>query len=251
MTTLLETRQLYKQFGGLTVTDRCDFSVDAGEIHALIGPNGAGKTTMIAQIAGSLRPDAGRIFFNGKDITRLSMARRVHLGLARTYQITNIFKTYSVLDNLALSVQSRTGSSFQFWRPMRSEQALFDQAAEIADRIGLGDRKDMLAGELSHGQQRQLEVGLALAINAQMLLLDEPMAGMGMDESGRMIELIRKLNEDVTVLLVEHDMDAVFQLADRISVLVYGQIIATGTPESIRTNEEVQMAYLGEEMPDA
>jgi len=246
MTVLLETKQLFKQFGGLTVTDYCDFAVAAGEIHALIGPNGAGKTTMIAQIAGSLEPDDGRILFDGQDITRKPMHKRVGMGLARTFQITNIFKTYSVVDNLALSVQSRSGSSFRFWRPVRGERALYDEAAHIAERVGLGDRLHALAGELAHGQQRQLEVGLALAVNPRMLLLDEPMAGMGLDESGRIIELIRKLNEDVTVLLVEHDMDAVFQLADRISVLVYGGIIATGTPAAIRADREVQVAYLGE-----
>jgi len=246
MTILLETRQLFKQFGGLTVTDYCDFSVESGDIHALIGPNGAGKTTMIAQIAGSLKPDDGRIFFDGTDITRTPMYKRVAMGLARTFQITNIFKGYSVLDNLALSVQSRSGSSFRFWRPVKRERALYDEAAHIAQRVGLGDRLDVLAGALAHGQQRQLEVGLALAINARMLLLDEPMAGMGLDESGRVIELIRNLNEDVTILLVEHDMDAVFQLADRISVLVYGSIIATGTPDEIRADREVQVAYLGE-----
>ncbi len=250
MTALLELKQLYKHFGGLTVTDHCDFEVQPGEIHALIGPNGAGKTTLIAQVSGALAPDSGHITFAGRDITRLSMARRVRLGLARTYQITNIFDGYSVLDNLALSVQARSGSSFRFWQPVRSEATLFNEAAAIAEQIGLGSRKDVLAGNLSHGEQRQLELGLALASDAKLLLLDEPMAGMGMDESGRMIELIRKVNQDVTILLVEHDMDAVFQLAHRISVLVYGNIIATGAPEAIRANADVQRAYLGEESYD-
>ena len=251
MTALLELRKLYKHFGGLTVTDHCDFEVQPGEIHALIGPNGAGKTTLIAQVAGVLAPDGGRITFEGHDITRLSVARRVRLGLARTYQITNIFPGYTVLDNLALSVQARSGSSFRFWRPVRTEKALFEEAAVIAEQIGLGKRMDILAGNLSHGEQRQLEVGLALASNAKLLLLDEPMAGIGMDEAGRMIDLIRRVNDDVTILLVEHDMDAVFQLAHRVSVLVYGKIIATDTPEAIRANPEVQRAYLGEDLHDS
>lgn len=248
MTVLLETRQLFKQFGGLTVTNRCDFTVQQGEIHALIGPNGAGKTTFIAQVAGNLKPDGGRIYFEGRNITGTAMHKRVRLGLARTYQITNIFLKRTVLDNLALSVQARSGSSFRFWRPVRSETHLFDDAAQIAERVGLGARKDVIAGNLSHGEQRQLEVGLALASQAKLLLLDEPMAGMGLDESAQVIELIREINQKVTILLVEHDMDAVFQLAHRISVLVYGEIIATGTPAEIRSNPDVQRAYLGEEV---
>ncbi|MEM6282018.1 MAG: ABC transporter ATP-binding protein [Chloroflexota bacterium] len=249
MSNILELQQLYKQFGGLTVTDHCDFTVAEGEIHALIGPNGAGKTTLINQVSGLLNPDGGRILFKGRDLTGLPMYRRVHMGLARTYQITNIFRDYSVLDNLALSVQGQSGSSFRFWKPVSSEKKLFHEAAAIAARIGLGTRMDIIAGELSHGEQRQLEVGLALACDAKLLLLDEPMAGMGMDESVKIIDLIRDVSEDVTVLLVEHDMDAVFQLADRISVLVYGDIIATGTPDEIRANVDVQQAYLGEEVP--
>lgn len=247
MTAILELQQLHKHFGGLIVTDQCNFEIEAGEIHALIGPNGAGKTTLIAQISGALQPDGGRILFKGKNITNLSMARRVHQGLVRTYQITNIFKSYSVLDNLALSVQARSGSSFRFWQPVRSETTLFEEAAHIADRVGLGSRKNMLAGALSHGEQRQLEVGLALASNASLLLLDEPMAGMGLDESSKMIDLIRTVNDEVTILLVEHDMDAVFRLAHRISVLVYGQIIATDAPAAIRANPQVQQAYLGDD----
>ncbi|MEL6151558.1 MAG: ABC transporter ATP-binding protein [Chloroflexota bacterium] len=249
MNHILELKQLYKHFGGLTVTNHCDFRVKEGEIHALIGPNGAGKTTLINQVSGLLQPDGGRIEFKGHDITGVPMYRRVHMGLTRTYQITNIFLKYSVLDNLALCVQARSGTSFRFWQPVRSEQQLFDEAAAIAERIGLGERKATVAGALSHGEQRQLEVGLALACDAKLLLLDEPMAGMGVDESVKIIDLIREVGQDVTILLVEHDMDAVFQLAHRISVLVYGNIIATGTPDEIRANTDVQHAYLGEEMP--
>ena len=245
---LLETSKLFKHYGGLAVTHYCDFALEAGEIHALIGPNGAGKTTLIGQISGSIKPDSGRVLFEGRDITAMPMYQRVHRGLARTYQITNIFLNHTVLDNLALSVQAQSGSSFRFWKPVRSEKQLFDTAAAIAERVGLGARTNVIASELSHGEQRQLEVGIALASKPRVLLLDEPMAGMGMDETQNIISLIRKLNEEVTILLVEHDMDAVFQLAHRISVLVYGNLIATGTPDAIRNNAEVQQAYLGEEI---
>lgn len=248
MTPLLELRNLFKHFGGLTVTNNCDFEVQGGEIHALIGPNGAGKTTLINQISGALAPDSGHIFFDGRDITGLPMYQRVHLGLARTYQITNIFLKDTVLDNLALSVQAQSGTSFRFWKAVRDEKNLFTQAEVIAGQVGLENRLHSTAGELSHGEQRQLEVGLALASNARLLLLDEPMAGMGSEEAQHMIDLIRTVNQDVTILLIEHDMDAVFQLADRISVLLYGNIIATGTPDEIRANADVQKAYLGDDI---
>jgi branched-chain amino acid transport system ATP-binding protein len=246
MTTLLETKALNKAYGGLAVTVNCDFMVETGELHALIGPNGAGKTTLIGQISGAVKPDSGRITFDGRDITASPMYRRVHLGLARTYQITNIFQRYTVRENLALAVQARSGSSFRFWQPVRDEKHLYDKAADAAEQVGLENRLDTPAGQLAHGEQRQLEVGLALASQPKLLLLDEPTAGMGADESGRIVELIMRLRESVTILLVEHDMDTVFQLADRISVLVYGQLIATGKPNTIRANPEVQQAYLGE-----
>lgn len=246
--TLLEIQGLFKRFGGLVATNDCALDVRAGELHALIGPNGAGKTTLIGQIAGTIKPDSGRIRLDGADITHLPPYRRVRLGLARTYQITNIFKKYTVLDNLALGVQARDGHSFRFWRPARAERHLWDQAAEIAERVGLGTRRDVPAGALAHGEQRQLEVGLALTSRPRLLLLDEPLAGMGADETGRMVDLIRRLRADLTILLVEHDMDAVFQLADRISVLVYGRVIASGAPEAIRANPDVQSAYLGDEV---
>jgi branched-chain amino acid transport system ATP-binding protein len=244
---LLDLRNLVKRYGGLVATDHLNLTVSRGEIHAIIGPNGAGKTTLIHQISGAIAPNEGSILFNGEDITRVTMHQRVKLGLARSYQITNIFKSYSVLDNIALAVQARRGSSMRFWKQAISDRALFDEARAIGERVGLGARVDAVAGNLAHGEQRQLEVGLALATLPKLLLLDEPMAGMGPDESARLIPLIKNLRNEIGVVLIEHDMDAVFQLADRISVLVSGRIIATGTPEQIRNDTEVRKAYLGDE----
>jgi branched-chain amino acid transport system ATP-binding protein len=245
---MLELRGVSKRFGGLVATDDVTLDVARGEVHALIGPNGAGKTTLIGQISGVLPTDTGRIVFNDVDITRLPAHARVHAGLARSYQITSIFRRFSVLDNLALAVQARSGSSFSLWRPLAAETALFDEAALIAQQIGLGERLQVLSTNLSHGEQRALEVGLALATQPQLVLLDEPMAGMGPQESSRMIALIEKIRAQVTVLLVEHDMDAVVRLANRISVLVSGRLIATGAPQAIRADPEVRKAYLGEEL---
>jgi branched-chain amino acid transport system ATP-binding protein len=244
---LLDVQGLAKRFGGLVATDDVSLAVPQGELHALIGPNGAGKTTLIHQLSGFLRPDAGAILFDGADVVGRSFHDRVHLGLARSYQITSIFKAFSVLDNVALAVQARSGSSLSFWRPLAAERTLFETARSVLDEVGLGGRADALAGNLAHGEQRQLEVGLALATKPKLLLLDEPMAGMGPDESERMIALIKSLKSSITVLLIEHDMDAVFRLADRISVLVSGRIIATGLPGEIRDNPEVKRAYLGED----
>jgi branched-chain amino acid transport system ATP-binding protein len=244
---LLEVQALYKHFGGLVATDRLDLAISPGEIHALIGPNGAGKTTFIHQLSGALRSDSGRILFAGRDIVRYSMHQRVHLGVARSYQITSVFRNFTVEHNLALAVLARSGSSIRVWKPFSRESAVLHEARMLAARVGLAGREISLAGALAHGEQRQLEVGLALATNARLLLLDEPMAGMGPEESQRMVALIEALKRSVTVLLVEHDMDVVFRLADRISVLVYGRIIATGTPQEIRSNPEVVRAYLGEE----
>jgi branched-chain amino acid transport system ATP-binding protein len=246
---LLRVEGLEKRFGGIVATDGVRLEVARGEVHALIGPNGAGKTTLIAQLSGSLAPDAGKIVFAGADITAMPQHHRVRAGLARSYQVTSIFRKFSVRDNLALAVQARSGSSLSFWRPVAAEAALADEAARIALQVGLGERLNAPAGSLAHAEQRCLEVGLALATDAKLLLLDEPMAGMGPDESQRMVELVERLRATVTVLLVEHDMDAVFRLADRISVLVSGAIVATGTPDEIRTNAEVRRAYLGDEVP--
>ena len=245
---MLELRGVSKRFGGVVATDDVTLDVVRGEVHALIGPNGAGKTTLIGQISGVLATETGRIVFNDVDITRLSAHARVHAGLARSYQITSIFRRFSVLDNLALAVQARSASSFSFWRALAAESALFDEARAIAAQIGLADKAGATAATLAHGEQRALEVGLALATRPQLVLLDEPMAGMGPQESSRIIALIERLREKVTVLLVEHDMDAVFRLATRISVLVAGRIIDTGAPAAIRADPLVRKAYLGEEL---
>lgn len=245
---LLRVDRLVKRFGGLAATDGASLSVQAGDIHALIGPNGAGKTTLIQQLSGAMSSDSGQIHLGGRDITHLPLHARVRLGLVRSYQITSVFPRLSVLDNLALAVQARSGSSLRFWQPARRERARYAAAAAVAERVGLGPQLQRLAGALSHGEQRQLEVGLALALQPQLLLLDEPMAGMGADESERMVALLHSLRGETTVLLVEHDMDAVFRLADRISTLVAGRIIATGTPTEIRENADVRRAYLGDEM---
>lgn len=245
---LLDLRGLVKRYGGLVATDHLDLAVQAGHTHAIIGPNGAGKTTLIQQIAGGLRPNEGRITFDGDDITRLPMHQRVRRGLARSYQITNIFKSCSVVDNLALAIQARSGTSMRFWRPAIADSAIFDEARELADTVGLGMRVDSIASNLAHGEQRQLEVGLAMATRPRMLLLDEPMAGMGHGESLQLVELITRLRGTVTILLIEHDMEAVFQLAEQISVLVSGRIIASGSADAIRHNADVKKAYLGDEV---
>ena len=246
-TPMLHTDHLVKRFGGLVATDHACLSIREGELHALIGPNGAGKTTLIHQLSGALAPTAGRIHFDGQDITALPIHARVRRGLVRSFQITSVFPRLSVRDNLALAVQARSGSSLRFWRPVRAEQARDDEAAAIAARVGLEARLEHIAGALSHGEQRQLEVGLALAVRPRMLLLDEPLAGMGAEESERMVALLQGLRGEHTMLLVEHDMEAVFRLADRISTLVSGQIIATGTPAEIQAHPDVQRAYLGDE----
>ena len=245
---LLAVRRLTKVFGGLVATNRVDLDVRSGETHAVIGPNGAGKTTLIAQLAGELSADEGTIGFDGRDVTRLSAPARSRLGLARSFQVTSVFREFSALDNVALAVQAHAGHSFRFWRPARNERDLREPARAMLDTVGLGERAGVTAATLAHGEQRQLEIAMALATGPRLLLLDEPMAGMGPDESQRMIRLLRTLKSRHTILLVEHDMDAVFALADRISVMVYGRFIATGTPEAIRANPEVRQAYLGEEV---
>jgi branched-chain amino acid transport system ATP-binding protein len=244
---VLELRHLVKRYGGLIATNDVNLAIHPGEIHAIIGPNGAGKTTLIHQISGTVPPSDGRIIFNGVDITSMSMHARVRRGLSRSYQITNVFRSCSVMDNLALAVQARSGSSMRFWAPAIDEKELFEEAAQIAKRIGLGQRLDIPAGGLSHGEQRQLEIGLALATGPQLLLLDEPLAGIGQDESSELVALIQTLAPEIAVILIEHDMDAVFRLAHRISVLVAGSIISSGMPEEIRKDVQVKKAYLGDE----
>jgi len=244
---LLKVEGLRKSFGGVLATDDLDLAVAPGEIYAVIGPNGAGKTTLISQLSGALRSDAGRILFAGRNVTRLGPPARAHLGLARTFQITSIFHEFTALDNVALAVQAHDGHSFRFWRAARGERRLREPAMEALERVGLAGRADATARFLSHGEHRQLEIAMALATEPRMLLLDEPMAGMGPDESARMVDILYGLKGGQTILLIEHDMDAVFALADRITVLVYGRAIATGAPDEIRANVEVRTAYLGTE----
>jgi len=245
--TLLEVRGLTKSFGALLASDDVDLEVREGETHAIIGPNGAGKTTLISQLAGNLFPDRGRVRFAGEDITALSAPARARRGFARSFQITSIYPDFTALENVMLAVQAHSGSSFRFWRPAREEESLRSPASAILEDVGLSGRRDVLAANLAHGEQRALEIATALATRPRLLLLDEPVAGMGAEESERMIALLSSLKGGKTLILVEHDMDAVFSLADRISVLVYGRIIATGAPEEIRSNPEVRRAYLGEE----
>jgi branched-chain amino acid transport system ATP-binding protein len=244
---LLQVEGLTKRFGGILASDSITLDVKRDELHAVIGPNGAGKTTLIAQLSGQIAPGAGRIRFAGEDITALPMFRRSALGLARSFQITSLFLELSALDNVALAVQAHAGHSFHFFRDARKESELRDPARAALARVGLAARADWPASKLSHGEHRQLELAMALAGKPRMLLLDEPMAGMGADESARMVKLLRELKREVAILLIEHDMEAVFALADRITVLVYGRVIASGAPEMIRANKEVRDAYLGEQ----
>src|SRR6516162_3037054 len=244
---LLEVEGLFKRFAGILASNDIKFEVREGELLAVIGPNGAGKTTLINQLAGEIPPDAGCIRFAGHDITALPTYRRSALGLARSFQITSLFLDFTVLDNVALAVQAHAGHSFRFWRDARSQGELRTPARAALARVGLAGRADVIVSKLSHGEHRQLEIAMALATTPRMLLLDEPMAGMGPDESARMVKTLRELKRELTILLIEHDMEAVFALADRITVLVYGRIIASGTPEAIRANAEVRQAYLGEQ----
>jgi len=248
---LLQVIDLAKRFEGIVATDSLTLNVVAGELHAVIGPNGAGKTTLIAQLGGQVIPDSGRIRFAGNDITALPIHKRNRLGLARTFQIASLFLDLSVLDNVALAVQAHAGHSFRFWRNAREDPELRQPARAALARVGLGQRADLPASALSHGEHRLLELAVALASQPRMLLLDEPMAGLGPEESAHMVEMLRALKRDLTILLVEHDMEAVFALADRITVLVYGRAIASGTPETIRASGEVRQAYLGESDEDS
>jgi branched-chain amino acid transport system ATP-binding protein len=244
---LLRVENLVRRFGGITATDNLSLEVAKGELHAIIGPNGAGKTTLITQLTGQLQPNSGTIHFGGRDITRLPAYRRSALGLARSFQITSLLRDFTAADNVALAAQAHDGHSFYFWGNARKEKHLRDTAREALSRVDLEGRADVVVSELSHGEQRQLELAVALATKPQLLLLDEPMAGLGTSESARMVELLKELRREVTIILVEHDMEAVFALADRISVLVYGRVIACDLPATIRLNEDVKRAYLGEQ----
>ena len=244
---LLEVRGLTKSFGALLASDQVDLDIREGETHAIIGPNGAGKTTLISQLAGDLRPDRGRVRFAGEDITALSAPARARMGFARSFQITSIYHDFTALENVMLAVQAHADHSFRFWNPAREERALRQPAHAVLEGLGLAARADVPAASLAHGEQRQLEVAMALATRPRLLLLDEPVAGMGADETQRMIAFLAGLKGRQTIVLVEHDMDAVFSLADRISVLVGGRIVASGTADEIRNHPGVRVAYLGED----
>jgi branched-chain amino acid transport system ATP-binding protein len=244
---LLRVDRLVRRFGGILATDHVSLDVAKGELHAIIGPNGAGKTTLISQLTGHLAPNSGSIFLAGRDITDMPAYRRSGLGLARSFQITSLLPDFTAADNVALAAQAHDGHSFRFWGNARKEQGLRDAARAALQRVGLAGRADVPVSKLSHGEQRELELAVALATRPQLLLLDEPMAGLGVTESARMVKLLSELRKEVTIVLVEHDMEAVFALADRISVLVYGRVIASGAPSDIRQNEEVKRAYLGDQ----
>jgi branched-chain amino acid transport system ATP-binding protein len=244
---LLRVENLVRRFGGIVATDHLSLDVGRGELHAIIGPNGAGKTTLISQLTGQLRPSAGTIRFAGQEITHLPAWRRSQLGLARSFQITSLLPDFTALDNVALAAQARDGHSFRFWGSARKEKHLRETAQSALARVGLDRRAEVVVSELSHGEQRELELAVALATKPQLLLLDEPMAGLGATESARMVKLLADLRKEVTIILVEHDMNAVFALADRITVLVYGRVIASDVPAAIRVNEEVKRAYLGDQ----
>jgi len=236
-----------KRFGAMTVTSSVSLTVEPGEIHALIGPNGAGKTTLISQIAGELHPDEGSITLDGRDITRLPVHARSALGIGRVFQITSFFPGYTALENVLLAHLGRCGHGFRFWRDVRADSGPQQTALDFLDQVGLGARAGTAAGTLSHGEQRQLEIAMVLATRPKLLLLDEPTAGMGPEETERMVTLLSTLKGQQALLLVEHDMGAVYRLADRVTVLVYGRVIASGTVDEIRANAQVRQAYLGDE----
>lgn len=244
---LLRIESLCKSFGAVKACHDLSLEVHAGEIHALIGPNGAGKTTLLNQIAGDLTPDSGQVFLAGQEITHLPLYRRAPLGLARSYQITSVFANLSVEENMLLAIQAHHGHSFRFWGRGLKDPQLLAELGPALETVGLSERAETIAGNLSHGEKKQLEVGMALSCKPQLLLLDEPMAGMGPGGSIELSKLIHQLKKEMTILLVEHDMEAIFSLADRITVLVYGEVVATGSVEEIRSNPAVRQAYLGEE----
>lgn len=244
---LLATENLQKSFGALKATDGVSLDLRAGEIHALIGPNGAGKSTLIAQICGALTPDSGRVRFAGEDVTPLDVPARARRGLARTFQISSLGMELTVLQNAVLGALGQRGGAYGMLRPVMRNRALRDQAWEALERVGLQDHARTRTAELSHGQRRQLEVAVALTLRPKAFLMDEPMAGLGAEGSKRLTGFLDGLRIQAPILLVEHDMDAVFALADRISVLVYGRVIATGNADEIRAHPEVRAAYLGDD----
>jgi branched-chain amino acid transport system ATP-binding protein len=245
---VLRLEGLRKNFDALVVTDGVTLEIGQGELHAVIGPNGAGKTTLINQISGLLEPSDGKIFFNGADVTALPANKRAELGLARSFQITSVLPRFSALENVALAVQARAGTSYRFVGRADREAALNEPAMAALTEVGLAERAGVLAAHLSHGEKRSLELAIALAMQPKLLLLDEPMAGTGREEGERIVAVLQRLKGRFSMLLVEHDMDAVFALADRISVLTYGRILASGTPDAVRADPQVIAAYLGDEM---
>lgn len=248
---LLQTEDLTRRYGGVIAADAITLDIAPSEVHAVIGPNGAGKSTLVGLLSGEIIPDRGSIRFNGADITQLPVFRRSQLGLARSFQITSLFHDFTTLDNVALAVQAHRGHSFRFWRDARRDDELRKPALATLARVGLSERAGVRVDKLSHGEHRQLDIAMALATQPRLLLLDEPMAGMGQEESTRMVQILRELKGRVTILLIEHDMQAVFALADRITVLVDGRIIASGGPEAIRVDAAVRQAYLGEKEGEA
>lgn len=247
MKTLLQTDALTKRYGAILVTDKVSLNVREGELHAIIGPNGAGKTTLINQLSGELRSDSGRIRFGDADVTALGINARARLGLVRSYQITSVFDEFTVLENATLAALGARTHAFRFWQSLLGDHEALSAAHEGIAAAGLSARSQALASELGYGERRQLELAMALAARPKFLLLDEPMAGMSVQESAAVVALLQSLKRKYTILLVEHDMNAVFALADRISVLVYGRLMVTGTPEEIRGNAEVRAIYLGDE----
>jgi branched-chain amino acid transport system ATP-binding protein len=247
MASVLRTESLTKRYGALLVTDAVSLDIAEGELHAIIGPNGAGKTTLINQLSGELAPNSGSVWFNGTDVSALPIHERAKRGLLRSYQITSIFEDFTVLENATFSALGARQHAFNFWAPMLADKEARQFAEEALEATGLAHRLDALAGDLGYGERRQLELAMSLAAGPKFLLLDEPMAGMSVQESSAVIALLQRLKRQYTILLVEHDMEAVFALADRISVLVYGKILFTGTPEEIRNHPEVRAVYLGEE----
>ena len=244
---LLRTENLYKSFGGVVATDHVQLSVHPGEAHAIIGPNGAGKTTLLAQLSGQLKPSAGHIYFDRREITHLPVHERVGLGIARSFQITSVLPSFSVAENVQVALRPRFGHSFVFFRDAGRDTRLDHQTQDLLTEVGLADRAKMMAGALAHGEQRQLELAMALASQPRLLLLDEPMAGVGHDDAEKMIALLLRIKQERSLLLIEHDMDAVFRIADRITVLVGGKVIASDAPENVRRDPTVRRAYLGDE----
>jgi len=242
---ILQVRGLSKNFGGLAAVDDVSLDVKVGELHAVIGPNGAGKTTLINMLSGDLSPSAGSVLFRGIEMAHLASERRSRLGVGRSYQKVNIFPAFSVLENCRLGTQSREPHPLNWLRDAMSYDRVLENARRALSAVGLANRAAMIAATLSHGEQRQLEIAMSLATDPQLLLLDEPLAGMGTEESLNMVELIGELTANHAILLVEHDMDAVFRLAQVLTVMVNGKILASGAPEAIRANREVQSAYLG------